>query len=176
MRKYEITKEQINEYIKKQPRLGATKQTLQDLFPDAFKQEFQVSKWYKSYIGTFAFYSGEESMCGISSCGQWNDAIITKESIEKCCLGVWEEATQEEVLELLKEESIKRGFTGEVYFTTPNGTDGDSKESDSYRLNPKPCILWWGMYAIFRDGRWGYLRRTIARQEAEKQLGMKIID
>ena len=172
MRKYEITKEQINEYVEQHPCCGATKQTLQDLFPDAFKPEFQVGKWYKSHIGTLSYYSGEERMCGVSTCGQWNDTIITKTAIESCCYGVWTIANKTEIYDALKREAIKRGFKENDVITDIHYSGTVTLNSNEFDISNNN--LWLGDCVLFKNGEW--VCKAITKSEAEKQLGIKIID
>jgi len=83
------------------------------------------------------------------------------------------------VFEALKNEAVKRGFKEGVYIKTTHGNikkisgvlkNGVLSElvsfNDPDRFNG----------SIFRNGNWAEIIPTIAKEEAEKQLGIKIID
>lgn len=173
MRKYEITKEQIIELYN----CGNPQPLIRKLFPEEFKPVFEIGNWYKSHIGTLTYYSGEEKMCGVSTCGQWNDVIITKTAIKSCCAGVWVIADKSEVYDALKNESHKRYKEGD-YLKNHHGT-WELKElnivySDKYNngiYNKQDSGKW-----LFLNGEWAEKIPTKAKAEAEKELNCKIID
>ena len=69
-------------------RIEITKNILPHLFKED-KVELETGKWYESNLGTLALYLGNESLCGISCVGVWNDNIVTVSAINKCQLGNW---------------------------------------------------------------------------------------
>ena len=106
MKTFTITEEQIEELSK----WKHGKRLMQDWFPEAFEKKLEVGKVYKyPSLGEkfmFKFNGFGADNYGFSTIGEWSDD-----------LGAWEEeindyqeATEEEWLEALKEEARKRGF------------------------------------------------------------------
>lgn len=173
MRKYEITRDQIIELALRSDKASIW---LQQHFKDAFKNPLEVGKWYKSNIGTLAFYSGKERMFGVSSCGQWNDAIISKTGIESCCSGVWLVADESEILEALKKEAVKRGLVCGCFFKSASkGVPREQSLSDELYYYTDFLTDGWG-FEIYQEGKWAEIIPAITKQEAEKELNCKIID
>ena len=191
MRKYEITKDQINEYVEQHPCCGATKQTLQDLFPDAFKKELKLEsgKWYVGY-----HYADRFLVClnltdelethdlgyGFNKSNGWTNDLSFLKTFDYG----FELATEKEVYEALKNEALKRGFVEGVYFL---GSAGNLKNTPvrlggfKYACNTSgfsDCNI--GLYYsdswIFNAGKWATLVKTKTKSEAEKELNCKIID
>lgn len=179
MIRYEITKEQINEYIEQHPCCGATKQTLQDLFPDAFKTVLEVGKWYvyPKCPEFITFIKEDFNRYGVGTQGAWfdnSDRIYNSDG--------YKEATDFEIAQALKKEACKRYKDGDfVHSFVHNKTlkVNNSRSEFDYisRYNKihfgsdgSDCVV------VFENGKWAEIIQTITKSEAEKQLGMKIID
>lgn len=154
--KYEITKEQVLELV----RIGTdvTKRYLKEVFPEAFKLELQVGKWYKYSDSPihllFATRVLEKSIegYGVDRFG-WRTkgtAWVSKDLVE---------ATFEEVGSILIKEARRRGYKNGV--TCAFGSEGEFERKltgddfvwDGYKLCIKtssPAIS----DVIFLNGVW----------------------
>ena len=128
MKTFTITKEQIEELSK----WKHGKRLMQDWFPEAFEKQLEVGKVYKYPSlggGKFMFkFNGEFSKLtyGFASNGEWRNDL----RVWKYYVNLYEEATEEEWLEALKEEARKRGF----------------KKGVKYNYSDKPYLI-----KIFKD-------------------------
>lgn len=181
---FTITKSEIDLYIEKHPCCGATKDTLRDLFPSAFEpeeKELVVGVWYKSNIGTLAFYSGNEENYGISTCGNWNYQLITKTNWNKCESGIWTEATHQEVEEALKAEILKRYKVGDLVYLWDS--EGETKKLllDEFKYYPKDNQMLVStednrMAKMFDNGIFAEIiqPKKMTKAEIETELGYNI--
>lgn len=180
--KYTITKEIIEKY------------QMKDEFPEMFKTELIVGKWYK---GTecnthklFCFngeYDSDKDPKGYGFCG--NPTFWMKSNGIGWGSNGWIEASEQEIFEALKNEAVKRGFKEGVYFNGLNDNgDGrhigcccsktfeyynnelsvvtDEKTWKTNQSNPR----------IFSNGKWAEIIPIKKKEEAEKELNCKIID
>ncbi len=164
---YILTKDQLK---------SLTDPQVKQWFPEVFKPVLEVGKWYKSHIGTIAFYSGKEEMCGFSYLGTWSNCVVTKYNFESCCEGVWNKATEEEVFEALKNEVIKRGLVDGVHYKHQGFDILRTIRGKEYRYHSDDNTLRINGFALFRNGSFECeIIPTITKEEAEKQLGKKIV-
>lgn len=168
MEKYEITKEQILELEN-----GFRLPKLKQWFPDAFKTELEVGKWYKKDTNLCDWlmnYQGEGSVSyGFNTSKNYSDDYIMVESIR------WIEATGQEVKTALVNEAVKRGFKKNNTFKsldnkycTLEGTSFLFKKNTLYASDVFKHI-------IFQNGKWAEIIPTLTKKEAEEKLGVKII-
>lgn len=151
MKKYEITKEQILELEN-----GFTLPKLKQWFPEAFKNELKVGKWYKEnkennfmfcFQGIYSRYESSKAY-GFTLSGKWYENLgVDKES-------TYFEATEQEVKTALENEAVKRGFKKGVTFKsldnkhcTLEGTSFLFKKNTLYATDGFKDI-------IFKNGVW----------------------
>ena len=175
----------------KEPSFSITKDQLRQLtdpkvkewFPEVFKVNLEVGKWYKNDIGLFCITKIEGNIAyayGFQN-GIWEDSGRFHLKIAKNDV----EATKEEVFEALKNEAVRRGFVEGVRITPmfPNGKDyyPDKNIISSplnFKLKGNVFVVDGGLdeYRIFVNGKWATIISTITKLEAEKLLNCKIID
>lgn len=181
---YTITKEQVLELSETS---YSAKQYLKELFPDAFKTELQVGKWYNSDYGLLFQFNGKYSRSGDSESFGFTKSGIWKENIGVALDGAdtYREATEEEVSAALIAEAKKRGFKigvtilrGEWYagFSAPK----TKIEKDYY---PKNGFEFCGNtlslkgYTLFYSGKWAEIipeeKKVITKDKALKILAKK---
>lgn len=167
------------------------KYLIKEWFPEALKVdkvELEAGKWYKNpNIGSLAFCKeilDRESFYGYgfgsdNSGNEWFDIS----DVEFTCSN-WKEATPEEITEALTKEAVKRYKVGDYVkclqntFLTEPDIICDDKENKSFLSNNSFWIMAnKGNQAVcvFNQGKWATVTETISREEAEKQLGKKII-
>jgi len=179
MKKFKITKEQIIN-LHKSYCLSELKDDLEMIFPDAFKKELIVGKWYKGYNSIFFLTKIENELgyaYGIDE-GIWKDECAFKMSLT----GKDVEATPQEVEAALICEAKNRGFVDKISFNeledSENGsifTEGARVGSCFYLENNKLYTTGRGKWCVFKGGQWATIIETITIQEAEKLLNKKIV-
>ena len=106
MKTFTITEEQIKELSK----WKHGKRLMQDWFPEAFEKQLEVGKVYKypslSEKFMFKFNGFGVNNYGFNIIGEWSNNLGVWENE----FNLYEEATEEEWLEALKEEAKRRGF------------------------------------------------------------------
>lgn len=153
-------------------RIEITKNILPHLFKED-KAELVPGNWYvypaEPKFITYVKENGRRY--GIGSSGFWfNDSDVVKDT------NGYREATHEEITESLTKEAVKRGFKEGVYFRVPNSKT-ESVCGKSMMLNEwNSSILYFGDYCIFKDGLWAEIIPTISKEDAEKELGKKILN
>lgn len=158
--KYEITKEQILELDK--GLLINTK--LRKWFPDAFKKELEVGKWYFvdgnncGQNGRFliANFSGEEeaSNYGFDFNGKWSTELY----LSKLGLGLKiREATPEEVETALIAEAKKRGFVNGANYIYKGINIVRSVSGDIFIYNLIDNSFRINGFNIFNNGNWAVI-------------------
>lgn len=172
--KYEITEEQLKQISAD----GCT--YVEQWFPNVFKKELEVGKWYWHDGHLFNYQLGED-VFGFNEDGSWCDcrwSWPTKTLFDR-------EATESEVFEALKDEAVKRGFVSGTWISWEKEGKGQIKgdiywaegsECIAARCCPKTTERGNENFPIFKDGIWAEIIETITKSEAEKQLGKKIID
>jgi hypothetical protein len=173
----EITKEQVLE-LKKLGNLG-TLYKLKEWFPEAFKLDFEVGKWYchdksKSIVN----YQGGSTGYGFSALKNWAPLGYKISWSFKTLTHEWRLATTEEWESALIAEAKKRGYKNGNYkcLCQPSNTTKNI-ETHSYYISGD-CV-WFGSgengNQVFNDGVWAEIIKTFSKEEAEKLLGGKII-
>ena len=116
MKTFTITKEQIEELSK----WKHGKRLMQDWFLEAFEKQLEVGKVYKYQSleeGKFMFKFNRFGVnnYGFNIIGEWSNNLGVWENE----VNLYEEATEEEWLEALKEEAKRRGFIEGIKFNCP---------------------------------------------------------
>lgn len=163
MKKFEITKKQLTQ-LREYTRL------IEDWFPEAFKNELEVGKWYvrKNNIEKSLVFKVSKLGYG------WFDGMYSEKeywSIED--VHNWTEATPQEIRTALIAEAEKRYKNAcyiECFSSGRQYLKGDTYQyyQDTNDLYSNGCIL-------FRNGNWATIVETITKEEAEKLLNKKII-
>ena len=160
MENYTITKEQVLKLANKaeQGCTSVIESDLKNWFPEAFKTELTVGKWYKSknqnkktifYLTSLPF--DENCGYGVNYLGIWLDKFDLRGSYAHD----FELATPEEVELALNAEAKKRGYKDGVTITWKNKpkliyTLGD----DEFDYLKSKNVLVFGKYGIFERGEW----------------------
>jgi hypothetical protein len=178
MKKFEITKEQINYYYDKCDSVGQV-QLMRD-FPKAFETELEDGKWYKWLLYTnkpvFLFVESFKNGNKVKAYGLDNSIWFDNRN-ELNYWGYktdkyWILATEQEVTTVLIEEAKKRGFKEGVTISSTGINEFKQDEykpfSGNFSFKPKLNILECknGNGHIFDNGTWA----TIIPQEVELTL------
>lgn len=157
---YRITKEMILKY------------EMKDEFPEVFKKELVIGKWY-NYKECLFCYQEDSNVYGFSN-GNW----------DKCSDGRWSwsiaenvlEATTQEVETALIAEAKKRyklGCRVDCLHHTDYGKINNLKfeiSNECIRIRDKEGYV----CCVYHDGIWAEIIPAITKAEAEKRLGVKI--
>ena len=110
MKKYELTQEQINQLAEKKH----AKELLKEFIPEAFENELEVGKWYKSKLPrNKTLFVPNKEQCdsnmgyGFNYLGEFKESHF---NLLGCTPNKFELATEEEVVKALINEAIKRGY------------------------------------------------------------------
>ena len=163
---YEITKEQVNYYYKNCNSVGQVQ--LMREFPDAFKKELEVGKWYKAVYSNInylflvtkksdGFYIG----CGIVDDVKWNDELSFSITYDY----KFQETTPQEVEAALICEAKKRGYSNTNGFYQYSSDTNRLYLFTSYGTNPR---------IVFDNGLWSDVVEKMTLEQIEKELGRKI--
>lgn len=170
---YTITKEQILELHEIQC-TSDKDDLLKELFPDVFKKELVVGKWY----------------CRGEELARWNDKKITYGFVMGKFISymlfseeIGREATEEEVKTALIAEAKKIGFKGGVYIKRSFDNDlfdccinpYKFARDPEYFYNEKHDYIEYKGYVIYSKGQWAEIIPTMTQKEAEEKLNVKII-
>lgn len=147
------------------------KTKIKHIFPKVFKEtELEVGKWYWR-DGELMVWNDGKNTYGFNDDGLWGSGFCfsTKHDLKP--------ATKEEVEQALIAEAKKRGFKDGVCFKTAvNGYISTFKG--------QPCFhgsMGFNLYGsdyegcVFIDGKWATIVETISKEQAEKELGKKIV-
>ena len=124
--KYEITKEQLR---------SITDPKVKEMFPEAFKVELEVGKWYKSNLGNLVFNNGKFGSDETYGFGYGDKSYLDKMSFNIKI--TWQPATNQEVSDALINEAKKRGY----------------EKRGNYKYYDTNC-LYLAFYCIFDNGIW----------------------
>lgn len=189
MKNYTITQEQILELSKES---DFAKHFMQIWFPDAFKKELELNKWYKGifpYTGkAFAFFNsidknGNIKGYGIDCLGKWYDDRNSDLHYGKLdCINDWIEATPGEVETVLIAEAKKRGFIeGTKFKDARYGKNVYEVKIDSiFRLYDDTiiCIKDSGNGNVFYKGKWAEIipqeKTVVPMEKALKIIAKKL--
>ena len=170
---FEITKETIIKY------------KMKDEFPEVFDVKLEVGKWYKDRFNRLFCVS---STIDYKNCLAYGFGCITNNFIHQngCA---WEingsevKATKQEVFEALKNEAVKRGFVEGNYFIEPDNCVAHSYQKrlikgsiKAYMPDNSMLCMSGNNSLIYKNGKWATIASTKTKEEAEKLLGVKIID
>ena len=156
--KYEITKEQVLQNykngLKYQDYVSAA--NLKEWFPDAFKKDMEVGKWYKGTadIEFLVYYQSN----GFDNYGFWEDQPYRDNLLfGDCWYNMSRLATDEEVEAALKKEAKKRGYKQGI--TCAFGKDAHNRIIRENEIRWVPDwqdkgALCMGMNVIFTQGNW----------------------
>jgi len=165
-----ITKEQVSRIHNLSSLEG--KKYIKELFPDAFKTELIVGKWYW-FKNTLFNYQLDNDVYGFNKGGSWCNIKCWSWPKE---YGYDREATNEEVFEALKNEAVKRGYQNK-HIRLIRCAIGDismGKLNDNfYRDN---LTLMNNSYTVFCDGQWAEIIQVkeMTQYQIENELGYKI--
>ena len=180
--KYEITKEQVLQNykngLKYQDYVSAA--NLKEWFPDAFKKDMEVGKWYKGTAdikflvcyqsngnNNYGFWQDQPYRNNISFGDYWDDMSIL--------------ATPEEVASSLKKEAKKRGYKQGI--TCAFGKDAYNRMISENEIRWVPDwqdkgALCMGMNVIFTQGNWVEIlpqeKTVISMEKALKIIAKKM--
>lgn len=179
-----ITKEQIIEVHKTAYPL--VQKWIEEWFPEAFKKdkiELVVGKWYidkfkRLFVPTEII---DKENCLGYGFGCIHDRFLNPKNSPWEINGSEREATTEEITEALTKEAVKRGFISGCFHTITNGSKGEIKklpvENEArygYSVADNKLLL--NNWSIFENGKWAEIIPTITKEEAEKELGKKIVN
>ena len=176
----------------KEPSFSITKDQLRQLtdpkvkewFPEVFKVNLEVGKWYKRI-----WKDGDRDLFLISDfidnkffIGEFfrnneriEEGVGYRFKNEKDERYFQFEATNEEVFEALKIEAVRRGFVKGVFFRS--AVSGDNYKFTNIYFTEATGMAWSeNGGVIFDNGNWATIIQTITKSEAEKLLNKKIID
>ena len=162
MKKYELTQEQINQLAEKKH----AKELLKEFIPEAFEKQLEVGKVYKYQSleeGKFMFKFNRFGVdnYGFNTIGEWSNNLGVWENK----VNLYEEATEEEWLEALKEEARKRGFKKGVKYNYVDKPYLIKTFKDELNLGSLVDLVD-DIYIILRDGVWAeVIKEDIPTQE-----------
>ncbi len=171
----EITKEQVLKLHIASGYLNAS--YLEKWFPEAFKVELEVGKVYKykglkTLIKITKIHLKSFDVYGFNYKGDYK-TWLDSDNIND---DKWQEATTDEWESALIEEAKKRGYNNGNYKCLYQ--HGNSLETDG-NIHMFEGSVWIGngveTNQVFKKGVWAEIVKTISKEEAEKQLGCKII-
>ena len=190
MENYKITKEQILKLANKaeQGCTSVIESDLKNWFPDVFKTELTIGKWYKHSEEAGLFYLTEitDSAChgyGFRKSGIWFSTSKNDRSAY-CAVNNFHfkylvEATPEEIEASLISEAKKRGYKEGVTITWKNKpkliyTLGD----DEFDYLISKNVLVFGKYAIFDGEQWAEIlpqeKTVVPMEKALKIIAKKM--
>lgn len=176
MKKYEITKETILKY------------QMKDEFPEVFKKELVVGKWYFVERTRFCdpkkaliLYDEKDSLCCFDHSGKYTDYYGNPKNDGY----IITEAAMQEVETAFINEAKKRGFEKGILVNRTQSmlNDFDSRssyndvviENNEFYFDKEYNSLTIDGRVIFINGKWATIIETITIQEAEKLLNKKIV-
>lgn len=153
------------------------KQKIEKEFPKLFKTtELKVNKWYKapkygSSLFNVVSIESEHSFTayGFDYKGQWK---CLKEDFGSNGYGCIQ-ATEKEVEIALIKEAKRRGVWNVPIIDVCG--EVQKEPNDFFDAELQVGALWSKYGKIFENGKWATIIETIAKEEAEKQLGKTII-
>lgn len=172
---FEITKEQILELSKES---SFTNATLNKWFPEVFSNNLVNNTWYvchhysSRYLVNLTLTDESDTHnkgFGFDSNEKWNNNL----SFLKTHDYRFKKATEQEVFEALKNEAVRRGF-GEKCLFDFEGVTYYALYGNNFTFYDFELQLQEGV--VFANGNWATIIPTKTKEEAEKLLGVKIID
>ena len=142
-------------------------------FPKLFKDGLVIGEWYYTdgFLQRFSGKFGNDSTYGFRRDGVYSDSMGFHKNYKHVL------ATREEVKQAIIKEAKRLGFKEGVVADLRNCGHGVSNAKiieENYRYNGSWLSL--DNYIIFEKGKWATIvEETITKEEAEKELGKKII-
>lgn len=104
--------------------------------------------------------------------------------MENACNDSWDfyefdnciEMTESEIKTALEKEALKRGYAEGLLIETKGSGICGLSINGSIRIEKSGCFVYKGTTVMNADGTWNDIIEIITKEEAEKQLGKKIID
>lgn len=157
------------------------KTKIKDIFPKLFKEtELEVGKWYKTSSGNLFNYMGRSGKHINPDLvyGFTNKSIdwVYEYDVTICNDKGLKPATKEEVEQALIAEAKKRGFKKGETVKYPCG-NGSSVFLDGFKHEYREYSNTFYFYnlLVFEKGKWAEIIETITKEQAEKELGKKIV-
>lgn len=162
-----ITKQQIK-IIQDSRELEEVKYITKEWFPEVFELPKDFTGWVKDdkYPNVIAYSEKGYLKFGFDANCNWVESTSTKLRTER-------EATEAEVFEALKNEAVKRGFVDGAYYQWVNCPI--KKVSGNYFVLMDDVFRINGFSIMDNTGSWATIIPTITKEQAEKELGKKII-
>ena len=179
--KYEITKYQIEKLADED---SIVKDCLKEWFPEVFKTELEVGKWYKNSKSIFCYTEISETgaLFGYGfHYGKWFN-----HSGHMCACNAYSkkhliEATPEEVEAALKKEAKKRGYKQGITCAFGKGAYNRMISENEIRWVPDwqdKGALCMGMNVIFTQGNWAEIlpqeKTVVPMEKALKIIAKKM--
>ena len=173
MKKYKITEEFIKEAHKSA--CSEWKAKIEKEFPDAFKNQLEVGKWYKEttvFKNNMLVHVLKNNENGDIECFGFNGRGVWFDNKDNFGTNGLELATPKEVEDALIKEAVKRGFKEGVEYHSLSDNRQFKVASESvmgfYISNNQLC---YGDSTIFLNGTWA----TIIEQPKEVLITMEEI-
>lgn len=176
-----ITKEQVKELNKNTTSKG--QDYLKQWFPEAFKTELEVGKWYKNtdsgYEESIAFATKLHSETPNNQFAGYGFDMFkgwVKSDTDTELFGSkkWRLATPQEVESALIAEAKKRGYEEAVYVVSLENKNIIHLIKGDFYFGRDGNLYYKGAM-IFKTGKWATIIPTLTKAEAEEKLGVKII-
>ena len=152
------------------------KKKIEQEFHNLFeKSKFEIGKWYKKNNFIVNYQGGGQGYGGGSMWFDLGDEYWTFEITPN----LWQPATDEEVEEMLIRGANKRGLVegARYYSIVTNDQYQLNVVSRNYEYDSDLNALSDGFGGIlFYEGKWAEPINTITKAEAEKKLGLTIVD
>ena len=182
--KYEITKYQIEKLADED---SIVKDCLKEWFPDVFKTELTIGKWYKYKLALFyvtnkiSNNTNYYNVFGFDVDGNWMTDNATTYFDEK-----YIEANPEEVSAVLKKEAKNRGYKEgvriyDVYLKEKTRVSSDKLDYEMCGHNPDNygmCLRDSAGAIIFANGKWAQIlpqgKTIVSMKKALKIIAKKM--
>jgi hypothetical protein len=178
---FKISRKQILKLVH-----GSSIDNLEEWFPEVFSVNNEINKPYKTSSGVLKYFVSKTDAFGFDSDGKWSD-YYKYYTLDDTGANKWVEATTEEWESALIEEAKIRGYVKglliqDIYngnLHNPNinvSSNNLDYETIKAGVNKgKMALRDNDGSIIFYDGIWAKIIKSISKEEAEKQLGCKII-
>lgn len=172
MKNYTITEEQIKK-LSTQDQI--VEEYLNEWFPEAFKKELEIGKWYKN----------KKLTTTIINCQVFNEyekygygfhVDLYSEKWGLLNYKDYTEATEEEIKSELIKEADRRGFKANCLFESAI-TSMDIKAVGELIFYPKDNSLFFrGGGSVFKNGKWGKVKEeiTLNYQQIADKFGINV--
>lgn len=158
---FSITESQIKDFYKI-TEIHSAQKYIEKLFPETVEFNLKIGKWYKSTISeSIAMFNGiNKESYGIHTSGkEWIQShkwfFTENEDLKK-----WREATDQEVLESLKNEAVKRGLVHNVWIKGMESKEPKLLQGQCFGISHDLKILSL-YYDVFVNGKWAEIIPTI---------------